>query len=147
MGHNYHTCFFLLFCLVELRSTLGTKVEEASLLVPTELGKGVESLLEQDSKPNCQVVPFSSLCKHILLAARQRRGLWFQSTFVMCRLPRGVKRKWRDNGSCANFVERLESTSLQHPPNAQQIHLPSFFAAHRLVESRPSLQATSFHRN
>ncbi len=31
---------------------LDTKEEEASLLVPTELGKGVESLLEQDSKPN-----------------------------------------------------------------------------------------------
>jgi hypothetical protein len=27
-------------------------MEEASLSVPTELGKGVESLLEQDSKPN-----------------------------------------------------------------------------------------------
>jgi hypothetical protein len=38
---------------------LGTKVEEASLLVPTELGKGVESLLEQDSKPNHLVVPFT----------------------------------------------------------------------------------------
>jgi hypothetical protein len=36
---------------------------EASLLVPTEVGKGVESLLEQDSKPNCQVIPFTSLCK------------------------------------------------------------------------------------
>ena len=35
---------------------------EASLLVPTELGKGVESLLEQDSKPNCQVVPSTSIC-------------------------------------------------------------------------------------
>jgi hypothetical protein len=35
---------------------------EASLLVPTELGKGVESLLEQDSKPNHLVVPFTSIC-------------------------------------------------------------------------------------
>ena len=35
---------------------------EASLLVPTELGKGVESLLEQDSKPNRQVVPFTPIC-------------------------------------------------------------------------------------
>ncbi len=35
---------------------------EASLLVPTELGKGVEPLLEQDSKPNRQVVPFTSIC-------------------------------------------------------------------------------------
>ncbi len=41
---------------------LVTKVEEASLLVPTELGKGVESLLEQDSKPNRQVVPFTPIC-------------------------------------------------------------------------------------
>ncbi len=37
-------------------------MEEASLLVPTELGKGVESLLEQKSKPNRQVVPFTSIC-------------------------------------------------------------------------------------
>ena len=37
-------------------------MEEASLLVPTELGKGVESLLEQDSKPNRQVVPFTPIC-------------------------------------------------------------------------------------
>jgi hypothetical protein len=35
---------------------------EASHLVPMELGKGVESLLEQDSKPNHQVVPFTSFC-------------------------------------------------------------------------------------
>ncbi len=35
---------------------------EASLLVPTELGKGVESLLEQDSKPNHLVVPFTPIC-------------------------------------------------------------------------------------
>ncbi len=41
---------------------LGTKVEEASLLVPTELGKGDESLLEQDSKPNPLVVPFTPIC-------------------------------------------------------------------------------------
>jgi hypothetical protein len=54
---------------------------EASLLVPTELGEGVESLLEQDSKPNSQVVPFTPLCKCTLLAAGQCRGLWFQSTF------------------------------------------------------------------
>ncbi len=54
---------------------------EASLLVPTELGKGVGSLLEQDSKPNCQVLLFTSLCKCTLLAAGWCRGLWFQSTF------------------------------------------------------------------
>ena len=41
---------------------LGAKVEEASLLVPMELGNGVESLLEQDSKPNRLVVPFTPIC-------------------------------------------------------------------------------------
>jgi hypothetical protein len=35
---------------------------EASLLVPMELDKRVESLFEQDSKPNHQVVPFTSIC-------------------------------------------------------------------------------------
>ena len=30
--------------------------------MPTELDKGVESLLEQDSKPNRQVIPFTSIC-------------------------------------------------------------------------------------
>jgi hypothetical protein len=56
---------------------------EASLLVPTELGEGIGSLLEQDSKPNRQVVLFTSLCKCTLLAAGWYRGLWFQSTFAL----------------------------------------------------------------
>jgi hypothetical protein len=43
-----------------------------------------------------------------------------------CRLPQGVKRKLRDDGSCANFVEHLELTSPRCLPNDQQIHLPSF---------------------
>ena len=73
--HNYTTQAFLL-CYTHLTTYiripviflsgtkiyLVTKVEEASLLVPTELGKGVESLLEQDSKPNRQVVPFTLFC-------------------------------------------------------------------------------------
>jgi hypothetical protein len=42
--------------------------------VPTELGKGVGSLLEQDFKPNRQAVPFTSLCVPTLLAAGQCRG-------------------------------------------------------------------------
>ena len=54
---------------------------EASLLVPTELGKGVESLLEQDSKPNHSFTPSR---KRFLLAAGRCRGLWFQSPFEVC---------------------------------------------------------------
>jgi hypothetical protein len=46
------------------------------------VGQGGWILLEQDSKPNRQVLPFTSLCKRTLLAAGRRRGLWFQSTFV-----------------------------------------------------------------
>jgi hypothetical protein len=57
---------------------------EASLLVPTELGEGVESLLEQDSKPICPgLTVYTPIhVKLTLLAARRCRGLWFQSSFV-----------------------------------------------------------------
>ncbi len=105
MGHKSHSGYFSVISLSGTQIYLGTKEEEASLLVPTELGEGVGSLLEQDSKPKCQVVPFTSLCKGTLLAAGRRRGLWFQSTFVMWRPPQGVKREWCDDMSCTNFVE------------------------------------------
>jgi hypothetical protein len=60
--HNNHNPLFSVIFLSGTKIYLDTKVEEASLLVPTELGKGVESLLEQDSKPNSQVVLFTSIC-------------------------------------------------------------------------------------
>jgi hypothetical protein len=60
--HNNNNPLFSVIFHSGTKIYLDTKVEDASLLVPTELGKGVESLLEQDSKPNRQVVPFTSIC-------------------------------------------------------------------------------------
>jgi hypothetical protein len=60
--HNNHNPLFSVIFRSGTKIFFDTKVEEAFLLVPMELGKGVESLLEQDSKPNRQVVPFTSIC-------------------------------------------------------------------------------------
>jgi hypothetical protein len=51
------------------------------------------------------------------------------SKFVMCRPLQGVNRKWWDDASHANFVERAEwtdTTDPRRPPNAQQSYYPSF---------------------
>ena len=67
---------------------LDTKVEEASFLVPTELGKGVESLLDQDSKPNRQVVPFTPICVNSSYWQQDgAKASGFKVSFVIWRLP------------------------------------------------------------
>ncbi len=60
--HNNHNPLFSVIFLSGTKIYLDKKVEEASLLVPMELGKGVESLLEQDSKTKHQVVLSTSIC-------------------------------------------------------------------------------------
>ncbi len=106
---------------------LVAKVEEASLLVPTEFGKGGRIFIRTrfQTQPPGRTV-YAHLCKLILLAAGRRRGLWFQSSFVIWRPPRGVKRKWRDDESCANFRREEESGEPSTPPNSWRIHSPSF---------------------
>ena len=76
-------------------------------MVPTELGKGVESLLEQDSKPNHQVVPFTSICVNPSYWQQD----WFQSSFVVFKL-------FLDELYSLFQVERLwllENKSEEHP--------------------------------
>jgi hypothetical protein len=75
--------------------------------VPTEFGKGVESLLEQDSKPNHQVVPFTSICVNPSYWQQD----WFQSSFVVFKL-------FLDELYSLFQVERLwllENKSEEHP--------------------------------
>ena len=82
---------------------------EASLLVPTELGRGVfESLLEHDSKaqlPLCLVNPLGLFTQ---LATRMEAGqckcLWFQSSFVVWRQQQGGN--WWESPSRARIRTR-----------------------------------------
>ena len=96
MRGNHHSFISFLFIglLRHLQTLDRTNMEEASLLVPTESGRGgFESLLEHDSKAQPPV------CTHwvsLHIAATRPRteagrsnGLWFQSFFVIWRPQQG----------------------------------------------------------
>jgi hypothetical protein len=120
---------------------LGTKVEEASHLVPTELGKGVESLLEQDSEPNHLVVPFTPICVN--------PSYWQQGGAKASGFKEAIARSEEKMAGRRESRRILSSVRSRQALDISRLSTNSFSviaAAHCPVKSHPSPQANSFHR-